>query len=379
MRKTIKIKVDFPKEIILPLLKTCSKVFNEHVDWCFSNKSYNKSKAHSALYQKLRDQFPELPSALLQSTRDLALEAVKSRKFKFKPSKSDTSAIRFDARTCSLRGNLLSISTLDKRVKTLIQIPQYFQDIFDSWKFTGLQLSFSKQKQQVFVCLNYEKDSPNPIKGDVLGIDRGLKRIVSCSNGYEVSGKLRNKIKRKRSFQRKELQAKGTRSAKRLKKSLAGKEMRFSLNENHIISKELVNLPFQYFILESLSKMNSKNKGKRMNRRISNWSYYQLELLLKYKAEALGKTVEYVDPKYTSQRCNSCGHITRTNRKSDEFCCKKCGHKDGADLNAAKNIRDLWLETTNLNPERAGCSQSPRCLPAFSRDVTSQQPCAVGS
>jgi IS605 OrfB family transposase len=306
MRRTIKIKVDFPKEIILPLLKTCSQVFNEHVNWCFLTKSYNKSKAHSSLYQKLREQFPELPSALLQSTRDTALEAVKSQKFKFKPTKSDTSAIRFDARTCSLRGNLLSISTLDKRTKTIIHIPEYFQDIFNSWKFTGLQLSFNKQKQQVFISLNYEKDTPDIISGDVLGIDRGLKRIISCSNGYEVSGKLRNKIKRKRSFQRKELQAKSTRSTKRLKKSLAGKEMRFSLNENHIITKELVNLPFQHFILEKLSKMNTKNKGKRMNRRISNWSYFQLELLLKYKAEACGKTVEYVDPRYTSQRCNSC-------------------------------------------------------------------------
>ena len=201
--------------------------------------------------------------------------------------------------------------------------------------------------------MNYEKDSPEVIEGDALGIDRGLRNIVSCSNGYEVSGKTRNRIKRKRGFQRKELQAKGTRSAKHRQRCLSGREKRFSLNENHSIAKEIVNLPYTHFILEKLSKM-KKDKGKRFNRRISNWSYYQLENMLKYKSEALGKTIEYVDPRYTSQRCNCCGHIDRNNRKGEEFVCKKCGHKDGADINAAKNIRDLWLEARNLNPERAG-------------------------
>jgi IS605 OrfB family transposase len=366
MRRSIKIKVDLPKENLLSLMKTCSQVFNEHIDWAHTNNSYNKNKAHKDLYEKIRNDFPNLPSALIQSTRDTSLEVIKSTKFKFKPRKSETSGIRFDKRTCSLRGNLLSLSTMEKRAKTLISIPSYFQEIFDTWKFTGLQLTFNKQKQQFFACLNYESESPSFKEGDVLGIDRGLKNIVSCSNGYEVSGKNRNRIKRKRTYQRKQLQEKGTRSSKHRLRCLKGREKRFVLNENHTISKELINLPYSVFVLEKLSKM-KKNKGKKFNRRIANWSYYQLEQLMVYKAEALGKVIEYVDPRYTSQRCNSCGHIARKNRDGSIFECEKCGHKDGADLNAAKNIRDLWLETTNLNPERAGSSQRAECLPAFSK------------
>ncbi|MFA5759990.1 MAG: hypothetical protein WC942_11635, partial [Clostridia bacterium] len=72
----------------------------------------------------------------------------------------------------------------------------------------------------IFACLNYEKDNPKVNDGDILGIDRGLKNIVSCSNGYEVSGKTRNRIKRKRAFQRKQLQAKSTRSPKYRKRYL---------------------------------------------------------------------------------------------------------------------------------------------------------------
>jgi IS605 OrfB family transposase len=151
------------------------------------------------------------------------------------------------------------------------------------------------------------------------------------------------------------------------------------LNENHIIAKEIVALPYQHFILEKLSKMNKKKHGKRFNRKIANWSYYQLEQLIIYKAEAIGKKVEYVDPRFTSQRCNSCGYIARKNRNGDKFLCEKCGHEDGADVNAAKNIRDLWLEAKNpankiSNPERAGISQSTICLPSWqkpARDLTS--------
>ena len=104
-----------------------------------------------------------------------------------------------------------------------------------------------------------------------------------------------------------------------------------------------------------------------------------MEQLIIYKAEALGKSVEYVDPRFTSQRCNSCGHIARKNRSGEFFTCEKCKYKDGADVNAAKNIRDLWLEAKNLasetcNPERAGTSQSAECLPCWrkpARDLTS--------
>ena len=44
---------------------------------------------------------------------------------------------------------------------------------------------------------------------------------------------------------------------------------------------------------------------------------------------------------YTSQSCNVCGYIDKSNRPNQHtFKCKNCGHTDNADFNAAKNIRD---------------------------------------
>ena len=66
---------------------------------------------------------------------------------------------------------------------------------------------------------------------------------------------------------------------------------------------------------------------------------------MKYKADNKGINVEYVSAKYTSQKCSSCGHISRSNRKSQcQFKCKKCGYELNADLNASFNIRNNYLD-----------------------------------
>ena len=364
--RTVKIKIDPPKEQFLSLMDMAAQVYNQHVDWCFEHKVLNINKIHKVLYFKLTNQFPTLPVALIQAIRDSAIGNIKAnntkKKWKFKPNKTATSGVTYGVRAASLRGRLLTISSLTKgnRYSTLIVLPKHFQYLLtekingkDKWKFKGIQLIFDKLKQQFYASLIFTAEAPSVnADGDVLGIDRGIINTISCSNGLEVSAKHRIKIKRRNSYNRSKLQAKGTRAAKRRLRRLSGREERFSQNENHIMSKSLVQLPFQYFIFEDLSGIRKKSKGRRMNRRISNWSFYQLEMYTKYKAEAVGKVVDYVDPRYTSQRCNSCGYIDRKNRNRGEFCCIKCRNTDGADQNASKNIRDKWIRN-KISKEQA--------------------------
>ncbi|MGC8790521.1 MAG: RNA-guided endonuclease InsQ/TnpB family protein [Desulfurella sp.] len=57
------------------------------------------------------------------------------------------------------------------------------------------------------------------------------------------------------------------------------------------------------------------------------------------QAEKRGIRVHITPSHYTSQTCPVCGHISRSNRKTQEdFECENCGHKANADLNASKNI-----------------------------------------
>jgi len=78
------------------------------------------------------------------------------------------------------------------------------------------------------------------------------------------------------------------------------------------------------------------SKNNRLSNHISDASWSMFVNMLSYKTD-----VVKVDPKYTSQECNNCGHISKENRQSQsEFECVKCGHTDNADLNASKNIKE---------------------------------------
>jgi len=66
---------------------------------------------------------------------------------------------------------------------------------------------------------------------------------------------------------------------------------------------------------------------------------------IKYKSEMKNKFFREIDPAYTSQRCSTCGHIHKDNRKTQSsFLCTKCGFQWNADLNASHNILyyDQW-------------------------------------
>ncbi|MGV0024501.1 RNA-guided endonuclease InsQ/TnpB family protein [Phormidesmis priestleyi] len=345
MMRTVSIPVNLPSERFLPLMGQCAEIFNAHVDWALANGTYNKNKAHRDLYADLRLKYPGVPSALLQTVRDNAMEAVKATKFKRTPRKKPTSGLRYDKRTMTLRGCQLTLSCVGKREQVVLSIPDYFKDVFENWDFKGATLTYSKHKKQFWVRLIFEAETPQLQQSEeAQGIDRGLYHLASTSDGQFFSGSKIRATQRRYLHNRKTLQQKGTRSAKRRLKAMSGKEKRFMKDVNHCVSKQLANQPqFSIFVLEDLSGIRTQRRGKKLNKWLSSWTFYQLELFLAYKSERLGKQVKFVDARYTSQKCSVCKHIARTNRTKSRFHCRNCGHKAHADVNAAINIRDNYI------------------------------------
>lgn len=345
MQRTVSIPVDLPQERFLPLLAMCAEIFNQHVDWALENQTYNKSKAHHDLYAWLRAAYPNVPSALVQTVRDTAMEAIKATKFKRRPRKKPTSALRYDQRTITLRGYQLTLSCLGKRSRVILQVPEYFQNVFETWTFKGATLTYTKRSKQFWVRLVFETSTPQlQEEGDVLGVDRGLYHLASTSQGQFFSGSNVRARQRRYLYNRKTLQAKGTRSAKRRLRAMSGREQRFSKDVNHCVSKKLAHSNgITIFALEDLSGIRNLRRGKRMNKWLSSWPFYQLEQFLSYKSEALGKRIAFVDARYTSQRCSRCGHRSSANRKKSRFCCGACSYANHADINSALNIRDNYL------------------------------------
>lgn len=77
-----------------------------------------------------------------------------------------------------------------------------------------------------------------------------------------------------------------------------------------------------------------------LNRAILDKGWHRLELALISAARYTGTRVVKVYPAYTSQTCHACGVVDQKSRESQAvFRCTGCGHRDHADVNAAKNIR----------------------------------------
>jgi len=86
-----------------------------------------------------------------------------------------------------------------------------------------------------------------------------------------------------------------------------------------------------------------KRRSHDFNRKLNNWSFYELEQFIRYKAENLGKQVILVDARYTSQKCSVCGHVYKGNRNGSQFKCRSCGFELHADLNASRNIAQAGI------------------------------------
>ena len=170
---------------------------------------------------------------------------------------------------------------------------------------------------------------------------------TTVSNNQFYGGTQLKNLVNKQKRLRKQLQKKGSKSAKRHLRKLKSRERRFRADINHQISKKIIDSlnPGDTIVLEDLTGIRNKRLRKEQRIMINNWSFYQLEQFLIYKAQAKGINVIYIDARYTSQRCCSCGYICRSNRKGHHFECKNCGFQLNADLNGSRNIVIKALES----------------------------------
>lgn len=193
----------------------------------------------------------------------------------------------------------------------------------------------------IAVCDVPEAEQYEP--GGFIGVDLGITDIATTSTGYRAAGRGLNRHRKRQLDLRKKLQAKGTKSAKRLLKKRSRKEARHTANVNHIASKTIVTTAERTgsgIALEDLTGIRSRVRLRKDQRtQLHSWSFHQLASFVEYKAKRAGVPLVYVDPAYTSQQCSECGYIDRRNRQSKAtFACRSCGALMHADDNASHNI-----------------------------------------
>jgi len=364
MQRVISLNIPIKNEI-LETIKQYNTISNLHINKCFELKTNSKNKLHKALYRYIREQFPNFPSALIQCARDNAIEMLKGNKYKKKTTKKPYSSVRFDLRTSKvfLESGEVQLTTVEGRKKYFVKVPEYFHKYL-SWKVKGIVVGVHKKLCRIKVVIENGIVEPT-VNKEVLGIDLGINNFVACSDYTIVKANKTKGIKRKYSYLRQCLQQKGTCSAKRKLKKLSGRERRFMAVYNHCLSKDIVEKPFGFFVMEDLKNIRNGRKGRKFNRMRSNWAYYQFRQFLTYKAEDRGKTVILVDPRFTSLRCSKCGFVDKANRNKGFFHCKSCGFSHSADLNASFNIFQLGkalLDRLLVNQPIVATDEGTRCI-----------------
>jgi transposase len=217
----------------------------------------------------------------------------------------------------------------------------------------------------------------------MVGMDRGITHSIATSDGEFIDApdttELDQKVRRtqKAMARSKNVAKKQSRNfwesnhyqdRKAELGELCAHKARIMDNWRHQAATDLIRR-YNTLILEDLeiAGMTRRGKGKgrkaktARNRGMRNAGLADLRSKLKYRSDLLDSTnVAGVNPAWTSQRCNHCGHICKENRESQAvFRCVKCGHCDNADINAAKNILDRHLGKWGWTGPKTGSDVRP--------------------
>lgn len=246
----------------------------------------------------------------------------------------------------------MTLNTIHGRVivtPTFKGFEQYFDGI---WTLGTAKVLKSGKHWYLHIAATKQVEQSEFKSSHVVGIDRGLRQLLTI---YDEKGRTTfvngKQILQKRRYYknlRKELQSKGTKSAKRRLKAIGERESRWMSDVNHCLAKTLVN---RYgngtiFVLEDLTGVTFDTVSKRSKDdryEHHSWAFYDFEQKLTYKAVVNNSQVIKCDAHYTSQRCPKCGLIDSENRNKTkhEFCCKCCSYRTNDDRVAAMNIQFL--------------------------------------
>ena len=353
--KTCKVKLVIPEERRRDVLETFRRynlAANFCVDkaWESKKRTTNRFKLHKLTYHLLRKR-TGLQADLVCSACRKACNAVRlcvinqSKKRKVsKPVFGSFSSIQFTKHTVTIKNRECTFSAINGRVKAKYVLGDYQKKILDDpdYEFRTGTLTFNGK--DFFLNISVVKSMPIKKSGTTMGVDLGINNIAVTSTGKFFKAGILNDKRRQYAERRARIQRKGTRSAHLLLKRTSRRENSFSRWVLHNISRRIIEeakrVGASVIAMENLKGIRESIKKCRKShrRRMSLWAFSKLQKFIQYKALEEGIDVQFVDPKYTSQRCSRCGHICQSNRNGSVFHCRACGYRVHADYNASKNI-----------------------------------------
>ena len=202
-----------------------------------------------------------------------------------------------------------------------------------------------------------------PKTNAVVGIDLGINRLTTLSNGERIPNPqhLKYKLKKLAKLQRiMSRRKKGSGRRERARIAVAKLQESIADSRSDYLQKVTTDIVkrFDFIATEDLN-VRGMVKNHCLARSISDASFGSFVRMLEYKCEWYGKTLVKIDRFFpSSKRCFDCGHIVESLPLSiREWTCPECGVIHDRDENAAHNILAVGQTVTaqgeNRRPERA--------------------------
>ncbi len=257
-------------------------------------------------------------------------------------------------------GEYVSIRTLKRKVRLMYMVgPNDLTRLHEAVKINGLggaRLVHTRRGWFLDVHVKLS-DVPSYLPLTPVGVDRGITYLAVARAPGErplLIGGHRVVHERRRFLnQRSRLQAKGTRSAKRVLRRLSGNERRYFVNEARTAAKGITEYALHFnkpvLVLENLRGIQKRapkkgRSGATQRFLLNTWGYLVLLKSIMARAEAVGIPVAFVSPAWTSQTCPRCEDVRDENRNGTSFQCRKCGYRNHADVVGATNLARRWLK-----------------------------------
>ena len=334
--------IGMPKDmkLIMDLMEEYHIVVNKASKLQFQQKLNSITKLHNGFYYIARNEHKGFPSQMVIRAEMESLasyKSIKSNKHKLiKPFEKKNLSVRLDKRLYSKTDDKTKIRITTKERKKEFEIKLYpkLQTLMDKYEYVDPLLFVKNNKLMIGLTFDSAKEMQK--ESLCLGVDLGIRRVAACSDGRLIIDKKFNAEKRKLRYNKRQLQSKGTKSARKHLKKAKHKERNKNKNQTHLVVNKILKTDANIISLENLKGIKAKKYKKQNKNAISQVPFFELRRILTYKAENMGKHVCLVSPAYTSQIDNVSG-IKEGERKGCRFYAKS-GLIYDADINAAINI-----------------------------------------
>lgn len=360
MKLTLKIKLlptDEQANLLLDTMKEANTVCNAMSDVAWEKKIFNNFKLHHEVYHPYKASFKLSSQVLVRCVAKVAdaykLDKKTKRQFRL------LGSIGYDSRIMTYKSNdIVSLWCIGGRqkIKFVCHNINYIPYIKGE-----ADLVYKKGKFYLFQTVDVPEEEVEDVE-EFIGVDFGLTDIAVTSDGVKHSAEWLNNYREIKQRIRSSVQSKGTKGCKKLLKRLSGREKTTATIQNHAIAKTIVKSAKEQrkgISIEDLTniRFTSKRRNKKFRTKLGKWNFSQLRSFLTYKSLLSGVQLVVVNPRYTSQTCNSCKNIGK--RTNKVFKCTNTNCKVDiidADFNAAQNISLLGVAINQPEKSTMFCS-----------------------